>query len=91
MQLMNGAFIGMYAGMESFCLFKGRGLWIAHCSTARICHSIYHIDDEILAFSCFLFYFIVPCRATIDIYSIAKAGKKDMVVLLIFIRFSSNF
>lgn len=55
------------------------GLWITIGSAARICNSIFNLIDEILAFF-FSFFFLVSFRATIDIYSIAKAGKKDMVM-----------
>jgi hypothetical protein len=54
------------------------GLWIAIGSAARICDSTFNLIDEILAF--FFSFFLVSFRATIDIYSIAKAGKKDMVM-----------
>jgi hypothetical protein len=41
--------------------------------------------DKILAFLLFV-CFLVSFRATIDIYSIAKAGKKDMVMFCLIIR-----
>lgn len=72
--------LGMFAGF-----FLGRGLWIAHGSTARISVTIFLLNTRFYHFYCFVF-FLLSFRATIDIYSIAKAGKKDMVMFCLIIR-----